>query len=71
LLLRTNVFLWKELYTPAVHAMNASQTYFDENDVKIQNGYQLFMTHSDWLPHPIVQQPLFFIEPELPDAPPY
>jgi hypothetical protein len=42
--------------------MNASQT-LTENDVKIQNGYQLFMI--GLVITSIVQQPLFFIEPEL------
>lgn len=37
-------FLWKGAYT-AVHAMNALQRYADDDDIKIQNGYQLFMTY--------------------------
>lgn len=37
-------FLWKGAYA-AAHAFNARQTYFDEDNKKIQNGYQLFMTY--------------------------
>lgn len=37
-------FLWKGAYT-AVHVMNALQRYIDDDDIKIQNGYQLFMTY--------------------------
>ncbi|MFC4874304.1 hypothetical protein [Negadavirga shengliensis] len=37
-------FLWKGVYG-AAHAMNALQKYVDEDDVRIQNGYQLFMTY--------------------------
>lgn len=37
-------FLWKGAYT-AVHAMNALQRYVDDDNLKIQNGYQLFMTY--------------------------
>ncbi|WP_089684743.1 hypothetical protein [Catalinimonas alkaloidigena] len=37
-------FWWKGVYT-AVHALNAAQTYVDDNDRKVQRGYQLFMTY--------------------------
>lgn len=37
-------FLWKGAYT-AVHGMNALQKYTDDDNRKIQNGYQLFMTY--------------------------
>lgn len=39
-----NRFWWKGLYT-AVHAMNAFQTYYDEGNSKIANGFTLFMTY--------------------------
>lgn len=39
-----NRFWWKGLYTGA-HAMNAYQTYRDEHDRKITNGYTLFLTY--------------------------
>lgn len=39
-----NRFWWKGLYTGA-HAMNAFQTYRDEDDRKITNGYTLFLTY--------------------------
>ena len=39
-----NRFWWKGLFT-GVHAMNAFQKYYDENNVKIANGYTLFMTY--------------------------
>lgn len=37
-------FWWKGLYT-AVHAMNALQKYYDEDNKHITDGYQLFMTY--------------------------
>lgn len=37
-------FLWKRLYA-AVHVMNAKQSFFDTNDQKIKNGYQMFNTY--------------------------
>lgn len=37
-------FWWKGLYS-SIHAMNAFQKYMDENEQKIQNGYQLFLTY--------------------------
>lgn len=39
-----NRFWWKGLYTGA-HAMNAFQTYRDEDGNKITNGYTLFLTY--------------------------
>ena len=39
-----NRFWWKGLYT-GVHAMNAFQKYYDEDNKKIQNVYTLFMTY--------------------------
>ena len=39
-----NHFWWKGLYT-GVHAMNAFQKYIDEENIKIANGYTLFMTY--------------------------
>ncbi len=39
-----NRFWWKGLFT-GVHAMNAFQTYRNENNTKITNGYTLFMTY--------------------------
>jgi hypothetical protein len=39
-----NRFWWKGLYT-GVHAMNAFQTYRNEDKTKITNGYTLFMTY--------------------------
>jgi hypothetical protein len=56
-------FLWKGLYT-AVHAMNSSQKYFNENDQKIQNGYQLFMTYRLGYHIPLFKN-RFFIEPGI------
>jgi hypothetical protein len=54
-------FLWKGLYT-AIHAMNSSQKYYDEDNVKIQNGYQLFMTYRLGYHIPLFNN-RFFIEP--------
>lgn len=39
-----NRFWWKGVFT-GVHAMNAFQTYRDEDDQKIADGYTLFMTY--------------------------
>lgn len=56
-------FLWKGAYA-AVHAFNARQAYFDDNDNKIQNGYQLFMTYRLGYHIPLFKN-RFFIEPSL------
>lgn len=56
-------FLWKGLYT-AVHAMNSSQKYYDLNNLKIQNGYQLFMTYRLGY-HIELFNNRFFVEPGL------
>lgn len=56
-------FLWKGLYT-AVHAMNSSQKYYDEDNLKIQNGYQLFMTYRLGY-HVELFNNRFFIEPGI------
>lgn len=37
-------FLWKGAYV-GIHAYNASQKFVDENNNKMKNGYQLFMTY--------------------------
>jgi hypothetical protein len=37
-------FLWKGAYT-AIHGLNALQRYVDDDNIKIQNGYKLFMTY--------------------------
>lgn len=39
-----NHFWWKGLFT-GIHAMNAFQTYRNEDKTKITNGYTLFMTY--------------------------
>lgn len=56
-------FLWKGLYG-AVHAMNAFEKYVDENDVKIQNGYMLFMSYRLGYHIPLFKNRMF-IEPSL------
>lgn len=56
-------FLWKGAYA-AVHAMNASQKYVDEDNKKIQNGYQLFMTYRLGYHFPLFKN-RFFIEPSV------
>ena len=35
-------FLWKGVFT-SVHALNAFETYYDQNDKKIGNGYTLYL----------------------------
>lgn len=56
-------FLWKGAYT-AVHAMNALQKYVDEDNAKIQNGYQLFMTYRLGYHFQLFKN-RFFIEPSV------
>lgn len=56
-------FFWKGAYG-AVHALNAKQTYLDENDNKIQNGYRLFMTYRVGY-HIEFFKNTFFLEPSV------
>jgi hypothetical protein len=56
-------FWWKGAYT-AVHAMNALQKYVDDDNKKIQNGYQLFMTYRLGY-HIQLFKNRFFIEPSV------
>lgn len=56
-------FLWKGAYA-AVHAMNALQRYVDEDNIKIQNGYQLFMTYRLGYHFELFKN-RFFIEPSV------
>ena len=56
-------FLWKGAYT-AVHAMNALQKYVDDDNAKIQNGYQLFMTYRLGYHFELFNN-RFFIEPGI------
>lgn len=35
-------FLWKGVYT-SIHALNAFETYYDQNKKKIGNGYTLYL----------------------------
>lgn len=56
-------FLWKGIYA-SIDAMNTLQRYVNEDNIKIQNGYQLFMTyrlgyHLEFLKN------RFFIEPSV------
>ncbi len=57
-------FWWKGLYS-SVHAMSAFQKYVDENDRKIQNGYQLFMTYRLVGYHFELFKNRLFIEPSI------
>ncbi len=56
-------FWWKGLYT-SIHAMNALQKYVDENNQKIQNGYQLFMTYRIGYQIKLLKN-RFFMEPSV------
>jgi hypothetical protein len=56
-------FIWKGFYA-AIHAFNARQMYFDDNNKKIQNGYQLFMTYRLGY-HIQLFKNRFFIEPSV------
>lgn len=56
-------FWWKGLYN-AVHAMNAHQTFVDEDGKKIKNGYQLFMTYRLGYQFKLFKN-RFFLEPSI------
>ncbi|KAB2877726.1 hypothetical protein F9K33_15650 [bacterium] len=56
-------FFWKGAYA-AVHAMNALQKYADEDNKKIQNGYQLFMTYRLGYHFQLLKN-RFFLEPSV------
>lgn len=56
-------FLWKGLYT-AVHVMNAWQTFVDNNENKIDNGFQIFNTYRIGY-HIEFFDNRFFIEPSI------
>ncbi|MDF2455116.1 MAG: hypothetical protein K0R51_1109 [Cytophagaceae bacterium] len=58
-----NRFWWKGLYT-GVHAMNAFQTYRNEDKTKIANGYTLFMTYRLGYQVKLFKN-RFFIEPSI------
>ena len=58
-----NRFWWKGLYT-GVHAMNAFQTYRNEDKTKITNGYTLFMTYRLGYQVKLFKN-RFFIEPSV------
>jgi hypothetical protein len=56
-------FLWKGAYA-SVDAMNCFQRYVDENNRKIQNGYQLFMTYRLGYSFQLFKD-RFFLEPSI------
>ena len=56
-------FLWKGVYT-SVDAMNTFQRYVDNDNRKIQNGYQLFMTYRLGYHFQLFKN-TFFIEPSV------
>ena len=58
-----NRFWWKGLYT-GVHAMNAFQTYRNEDKTKITNGYTLFMTYRLGYQFKLFKN-RFFFEPSI------
>jgi hypothetical protein len=58
-----NRFWWKGLYT-GVHAMNAFQTYRNEDKSKIANGYTLFMTYRLGYQFKFLRN-RFFLEPSI------
>lgn len=58
-----NRFWWKGLYT-GVHAMNAFQTYRNEDKTKITNGYTLFLTYRLGYQVKLFKS-RFFIEPSV------
>jgi len=56
-------YWWKGLYT-AIHVMNAWQSFVDENDNKIDNGFQIFNTYRVGY-HIKLFKDRFFIETSL------
>lgn len=58
-----NRFWWKGLYT-GVHAMNAFQKYYDDDNKKIANGFTLFMTYRLGYQIKLFKN-RFFIEPSI------
>ena len=56
-------FWWKGLYT-GVHVMNAWQNFIDENEDKIDNGFQIFNTYRIGY-HIKLFKGSFFIEPSI------
>lgn len=56
-------FLWKGAYA-SVDAMNMLEIYTDENNRKIQNGYQLFMTYRLGYSFKLLKERIF-IEPSV------
>lgn len=56
-------FLWNNVYS-AVHALPLFQQYVDENDVRIQNGFQLFLTFRLGY-HVSLFRDSFFLEPSV------
>ena len=56
-------FWWKGAYT-SVHAMNTKEKYVDEENKKIQNGYQLFMTYRTGYHFEFFKN-RFFVEPSV------
>lgn len=56
-------FLWKGFYA-SIDAMNSLQRYVNEENLKIQNGYQLFMTYRLGY-HLKLFKNRFFIEPSV------
>ncbi|MCL2327959.1 MAG: hypothetical protein FWC39_05525 [Bacteroidetes bacterium] len=56
-------FLWKGLYA-GIHALNAHQSFRDEDDKQIKTGYQLFMSYRVGY-HVSFFKNRFFIEPSV------
>ncbi|MEM6265348.1 MAG: hypothetical protein AAGI38_22795, partial [Bacteroidota bacterium] len=56
-------FWWKGLYT-GIHMMNVWQSFVDENDEKIDNGFQIFNTYRLGY-HIKIFEDRFFIEPSI------
>jgi len=56
-------FIWGNLYT-ALHALPLLQHYMDEQDVRIQRGFQLFMTYRIGYHLPLFGD-AFFLEPSI------
>jgi hypothetical protein len=55
---------WRKGFYTAIHIMNAKQTFVDENNVKIKNGYQMFNTYRLGYQFRFFEN-RFFIEPSI------
>lgn len=56
-------YLWRGLYT-GIHVMGARQSFVDENNIKLSNGFQIFNTYRLGY-HIKLFKDRFFVEPSI------